>query len=278
MAFAPQNGPFGSAGPPRTMAPEMFATQMGPQMGMGPFASAGPPRTMAPEMFASQMGPGPLASVGPPRTMAPVLQPQQQLASMGPGALPLAPRPDAQQIAFRLDEAAARREDLVTQLNILTNNRFADGQSQRLSLARKEHLDDVDWRVPRLVYCKDPKFNMGLDPMTAYEVQSRKAQDGLLLESALANEAIATWQEKLSHVGRSLPADETVIPGGLPFVQVCPNYARQDDIWNKRLELRTLDEALRGDLTKPLPTPVIFPEEYANFTSGKYVKDDCPIS
>ncbi|CAE7561627.1 unnamed protein product [Symbiodinium sp. CCMP2592] len=34
------------------------------------------------------------------------------------------------------------------------------------------------------------------------------------------------------------------------------------------LELRTIDEALHGDVSKPLPRPVLFPEEYQNFKQG----------
>lgn len=185
----------------------------------------------------------------------------------------------AQGVANRLDAAVTRREELLENLSMMTNTeRNALPMQADFSLARKAHLDDVDWRVTRLMFCKDPKYNMGLDPALAYEVQQKKATDGAELERQLAAEAYASWAERLQPVSKLPPPEEKVVRAGIPFVQANPSYMVEDDMWGKRLDLRTMDEAMRGDIAKPLPRPVMFSEDHENFRNGKYVKDDCPIS
>jgi len=191
------------------------------------------------------------------------------------------------QVAERLDEAMNRRTELLQSYQDLSNAEgpgfmppaeLAAATEKEFSLARKANLDQIDWRVARLMYCKDPKYNAGLDPALAYEVQQKKAVDGDQIEATLAAEAHAIWAEKLSAVGRQWPSEVKVARGGVPFVEAQPSYNPEGDLWGRKLELRTLEEAMHGDVTKPMPRPVLFPEDYHNFKHGKYVKDDCPIS
>jgi len=134
--------------------------------------------------------------------------------------------------------------------------------------------------VPRLQYCKDPQYNRQLDPIMAFEVQERKAADSQVLEYELSREANAQWAAALVPVGMAPPPLEKVVKHSqkVSFVEATPNYAREDDVWNRRLDLRTLEEAMRGDVSKPMARPVLFAEDYENYQEGKYVKDDCLIA
>eukprot|EP00930_Biecheleria_cincta_P097359 TRINITY_DN89082_c0_g1_i1.p1 TRINITY_DN89082_c0_g1~~TRINITY_DN89082_c0_g1_i1.p1 ORF type:complete len:344 (+),score=59.38 TRINITY_DN89082_c0_g1_i1:93-1124(+) len=241
-----------------------------------------------------------------------------------------------QEVALRLDSAMAKRAELMQDLNSLTNaepnatsiEQIAHSHEKSLQVSRKSNLDQIDWRVGRLMYCKDPKYNMGLDPSLALEVQQKKKVDGDAIERSLALEAQTAWSQKLSAAGvepyveyvepqRQYGAQgwtangalagqngaggygsasgnygfgpgvevkvvkaglPTTTPNGVPFVEACPSYAPEEDFWGRRLELRTLEEAMHGDVSKPLARPVIFPEDYENYRQGKYVKDDCPIA
>eukprot|EP00933_Yihiella_yeosuensis_P036364 TRINITY_DN30122_c0_g2_i1.p1 TRINITY_DN30122_c0_g2~~TRINITY_DN30122_c0_g2_i1.p1 ORF type:complete len:334 (-),score=75.25 TRINITY_DN30122_c0_g2_i1:159-1160(-) len=185
----------------------------------------------------------------------------------------------AQQVADRLDDACVRREELLDDLSLFTNtDRERLPLEGDFSLLRKAHLDKMDWRVAKLMYCKDPKYNMGMDPSMAYEVQQKKAREGAELERQLGQEATAWWTESMQGTGQRPPLEETVVRDGLPFVEVAPTYQAGADLWSRRLDLRTLEEAMNGDLSRPLPRPVLFPEDYDNFKEGKYVKDDCLIA
>lgn len=181
----------------------------------------------------------------------------------------------AQQVNERLDVAMQRHNGLVRDLDVLTNGEYNNEVNNSLSVARRANLDDVDWRVPRLVYAKDPKFNEGLDPRFAFEVQRRKLTEGKVLEATLSGEAELRWRQE-----NELPFEqaEVVVRKALPFVEAVPHYKAEEDIWSRKLELRTLDEALSGDVSKPLPRPAVFGEDYQNYRQGKYVKDDCPIA
>lgn len=170
-------------------------------------------------------------------------------------------------------------------LDQLTHGEYTRKLKHNFSAASRENLDGIDWRVPRLLYCKDPKFNEGLDPRFAFEVQQRKAADARTLEQQLGTEAMAIWEQRLADGNVSpeerpqfLPPQERTVRRGVPFVEAVPNYTREDDVWSRRLELRSLDEALHGDVSQPMPRPVVFEEDYENFRAGKYVKPDCPIA
>lgn len=146
------------------------------------------------------------------------------------------------------------------------------------SAARKAGLDNVDWRVVRLMHCKDSKYNVAVGPQLACEVLQRKQFDGQVLEEQLAAEARTNWERALAVAGQTLPPKEEKCTPALPFVHAVPNYQPENDVWTRTLELRTLDEAMSGDVSQPLPRPAVHTEEYSAFTEGKYVKDDCPIA
>jgi len=187
-----------------------------------------------------------------------------------------------------LDVALAKRKELLQSLDQLTNSQkpAVGGASQAMvskydqpvSKAVTYNLDQVDWRVPRLMYCLDPKYNTALDPAIAFEVQQKKSEDGQMLQRDLSSEAIQHWAQRLKDVDLTLPVQERVVRGGVPFSEANPSYDSAEDVWGRTLGLRTLDEALHGDVSQPLPRPVLFPEDYQNFKQGKYVRDDCPIS
>lgn len=64
-------------------------------------------------------------------------------------------------------------------------------------------------------------------------------------------------------------------PQGVPFMEVHPTYNRVDDACDRQIAMRSLEEALRGDVSVPMPKPVVLVEDYDHYREGKYVKDDC---
>merc|ERR1740121_1454237 len=58
---------------------------------------------------------------------------------------------------------------------------------------------------------------------------------------------------------------ETIQRPGVPFLQATPSYDAESDVWQRQVELRSLDEALAGDLRQPLPSPAMFHEGHSNF-------------
>jgi len=129
-----------------------------------------------------------------------------------------------------------------------------------------------------LAVLQGPKYNAGLHPGVAAEVVRRKIADGEVIEHQLSLDSYNNWSKILRPEGREPPPEERVVKPGVPFVEATPFYNQEDDIWHRKLALRTLDEAMRGDVSKPLPRPVLFSEDYENYREGKYVKDDCPIA
>lgn len=142
----------------------------------------------------------------------------------------------------------------------------------------EDRVEPPDPRVGRLQVCKDPKFNGGVPPPFAFEVQERKMIDGRVLEDILSREAYAMSAAELAPSQRRPPPEEVVKKAGVPFQKAVPAYEHESDIWNRKIELRSLDEAMRGDVSQPMARPVLFKEDYAVFREGKYVKDDCPIA
>jgi len=198
---------------------------------------------------------------------------------------------DSTQIKNRLNVAEQTNAKAKQQLNDMTSGAFEQYEARHFSAVTKANLQEVDWRVPRVIYDKDPKFNRNLLPLFQAdpsnpqqgwqkynEVQLAKQQEGDKLVQDLSSESVAQWAEKLAPSGMVPPPIETVMRPGCPFVQVHPGYNRSDDIWERKLELRTLDEAMRGDVTKPMPRPVLFAGDFENFQEGRYLKDDCPIA
>jgi len=180
----------------------------------------------------------------------------------------------------RLASALKKKAELEANIERETNGFYGQQHSAKFSAAQKASLRGIDWRVPRLQYCQDPLYNRQMDPMIAFQVQERKAADSQVLEYELSREANAQWAAALSPLGMAPPPLEKVVKHSskASFVEATPNYAREDDVWNRRLDLRTLQEATRGDVSKPMARPVLFPEDYANYQEGRYVRDDCPIA
>lgn len=302
------------AGPPRTMLPPgSMAMAGGPPMGPpgsmampGTMAFGGPPDFMGPPGMPGSMAMPPSGPLGPPMGMPPPTSGGFQAGPAGqdyytvvPGSMPpqgldvpsqvplpsgpmgvpaQAPVPyavAAQQVGERLGVAMRRHNGLLRDLDALTNGEYNNEVRNLYSVSRKANLDDVDWRVPRLIYAKDPKYNQGLDPRFAFEVQQRKLTEGQVLEATMSQEAEAHWART-----QEVPFEQAVVTvkKAIPFVEAVPQYKAEEDIWSRKLELRTLDEAMTGDVSKPLPRPAIFGEDYQNYRQGKYVKDDCPIA
>lgn len=242
---------------------------------------------MAPSPYAATMVPGhpmpapwasgPWASAGPGAMPHVPAMPAMPLAMHGaPAGVPYAVV--AEQVRTSLDSALERRRGLLRDVDALTAGGYSQHLQTVFSATRKANLDNVDWRVPRLMYCKDPRYNEGVDPSIAFEVQQQKVIDGSALEQAFAAEAYADLVQRLEPAGLAPPLLERVVHPGPAFLEAVPNYQREDDIWNRRLGLRTLDEAMRGDVSKPMPRPAVFDKDYANCREGMYMKNDCPIT
>jgi hypothetical protein len=121
-------------------------------------------------------------------------------------------------------------------------------------------------------------YNQEIDPRFSRQILQAKERDGKVLESSLAVEAIQTWSTKLAPCGMTPPPEEVVAKPGASFLQCSPGYRVWDDMWDREMTLRNLDEALRGDLMNPMPRPVTFGEDYENHHTGRYLKDECPIA
>eukprot|EP00747_Dinoflagellata_sp_TGD_P163474 gnl/TRDRNA2_/TRDRNA2_182165_c0_seq1.p1 gnl/TRDRNA2_/TRDRNA2_182165_c0~~gnl/TRDRNA2_/TRDRNA2_182165_c0_seq1.p1 ORF type:complete len:189 (-),score=57.28 gnl/TRDRNA2_/TRDRNA2_182165_c0_seq1:225-791(-) len=136
-------------------------------------------------------------------------------------------------------------------------------------------MTEIDWRVPQLMLCKDPNPKWNSRSSKDPQMLKWKQEEGKRLEEELGNEAKEEQKAVLNGMEAPKPIKHVM---GVPFLEAQPNYKREDDIWERKLSLRTLDEALRGNVFEPLPRPVIFAEDYENYREGRYVKDDCPVA
>merc|ERR1719408_293456 len=101
----------------------------------------------------------------PPMTgpMPPMMHPG--MPPMMPGMPPFGPPPEvlyeqaALNVNQRMHQDLARHHALVDDLNAMTGNEYLRQMRKRFTLATKESVQDVDWRVPRLMVCKDPRYN-----------------------------------------------------------------------------------------------------------------------
>jgi len=182
----------------------------------------------------------------------------------------------AQQLKNRLPADDARYRQILATLDGITARGYKDPAINYAS--KKANVDEVDWRVPYLLWCKDPKWNIFMDPRVAPGVAQKKLGEGNRLEEQLGREAWDNWTEILAQVGRYPPPDEVIRKPGVPFVEAQPWYRREEDVWERELVLRTLEEAMRGDVSTPMPRPALFSDDYENYRQGKYLKDDCPIA
>jgi len=226
---------------------------------------------------------------------------------------------DHNEVRARLQQAQQTNLTQKAELNQMTGYQYEQYEASQFSAAARANLSEVDWRVPRLMYCKDPKYNQSLlqleedaklgrlsadEAMKRYQqAQMAKHFEGNALEWQLATQAynrplkervmlmdtkdevpeeaqqafrMMRRQTDLNAM-QGLPQEVTLRPG-CPFIEVHPEYRREEDIWERKLELRSLDEAMQGDLTKPMPRPVLFAQDFENFQEGRYLKDDCPIA
>lgn len=284
--FAPQQpaGSFaggfpigGPAGAPMTGMP--LGSGVGPPLGSsaGPLAGAPPPGSAFSMTPPPVMPPGSSFAVpsagGPPSVGPFATRPPPPTSSYGPKY-----EVARQQVQERLQAAMQKRGELLAHIQEETNGLYQEHLRTKFSPAGKANVTGIDWRVPRLQFCKDPVHNQQMNPIMAFEVQERKAADSRVLEYELSKEANANWAAALLPVGMAPPPLEKVYKPRVSFVEASPNYVAEDDVWTRRLELRTLEEAMRGDVSRPMPRPVLFAEDYENYHQGKYVKDDCPIA
>eukprot|EP00929_Paragymnodinium_shiwhaense_P025805 TRINITY_DN15525_c0_g1_i1.p1 TRINITY_DN15525_c0_g1~~TRINITY_DN15525_c0_g1_i1.p1 ORF type:complete len:312 (-),score=63.56 TRINITY_DN15525_c0_g1_i1:150-1085(-) len=255
--------------PPGTMIPGMGSFGAMPP-NMGPQPMMGPPPTMVPGGMPPMTMPIPPRGVSPPRGSA---------SPRGRAGRDYAVA--AEGVRQRMIKAGERRAELSESLDILTNGAYAERQKKVFSAAKKAGVDNIDWRVPKLMACKDPAYNAAVPPQVAHEVAARKLQDGTVLENELAYEAYGKWAEKLKEADQKPPPLEVVYGAQhtrTPFQQSFPGYDATGEHWHRTLELRPLDQAMNGDVSKPMPAPMIYDEDSDNFREGKYVKDDCPIA
>jgi len=198
---------------------------------------------------------------------------------MPPGAITY--KEVADKVRTRLDLAQKLHHQLVEDVNFHTNGEFERDEQKTYSAASRANVDGIDWRVPRLIYCKDPKFNnAAIDPAFAFDVQQRKMKDADVLERQLGDQAAQTWNQTWNQTqgGIEFVQAQVYAKPKVPFVEAHPNYCVQDDKWDIKLDLRSFDEAMRDDLHKPMPRPSLFAEDHENFVEGKYIKNDCPIT
>lgn len=209
--------------------------------------------------------------------------PQQVHGLVGPSIRQPYPAESPEQIAAlnqRLKTDVETNKQLKAQLKSMLSDPFRDDVKD--IAGRKAGLHDVDWRVPRLMYCKDPRFNhirqdpqvLQLNPKHYEHIHKSRQQDCYVLEQLLGDEAAARNAAKYD--GIEVP-EETQGSKKVAFLEVNPHYVRQDGLWDTQLKLKGMDDAMRGDVRTPLPRPVLFPEDYDNFQMGRFVPHNgCP--
>eukprot|EP00746_Dinoflagellata_sp_MGD_P000588 gnl/MRDRNA2_/MRDRNA2_101055_c0_seq1.p1 gnl/MRDRNA2_/MRDRNA2_101055_c0~~gnl/MRDRNA2_/MRDRNA2_101055_c0_seq1.p1 ORF type:complete len:206 (-),score=59.18 gnl/MRDRNA2_/MRDRNA2_101055_c0_seq1:77-694(-) len=164
---------------------------------------------------------------------------------------------------------------LKEQVQIASKERATLNDQLRSVGAGPDERRDIDWRVPQVAFCKDPKW----DSRLPIELNEQRYEEGDKLEADLAALALERSRIELEPLGKEPPPEETILAPGAPYLNVHPNYKKEEDVWERKLSLRTLDEAMRGeDLSKAMPRPVVFAEDYENYREGRYVKDDCPVA
>eukprot|EP00439_Symbiodinium_sp_Y106_P015428 s9099_g2.t1 len=205
----PMPGPMNSMGP-GTM--DLRGLMPGPMDSMGP----GTMDLRGPSPMASRAPNSPFSSVrGPPMTMVPAPAPLPPPAT-ATARQPMSPEQYAvvqKELHECLDAALMKRKELVQSLDQVTNSQSpavgtqvtVSRYDQPMSKAAAHNLDQVDWRVPRLMYCLDPKYNTVLDPAIAFEVQQKKSEDGASagLEGEVADSFV---RRSVSEASKS-PAD-----------------------------------------------------------------------
>merc|ERR1719343_567832 len=76
-----------------------------------------------------------------------------------------------QQVQDRLQAAMQKRGELLEHIQEETNGLYQEHLRTKFSAAGKANVSGIDWRVPRLQYCKDPVHNQQMNPIMAFEVQ-----------------------------------------------------------------------------------------------------------
>lgn len=281
-----QTIPPGATIPPGMMPPGSMGSLAGPMGTMGPMGTLGAVGPMGPMGPIASVPPGgaPPPFMGAPCAPAPAFPaPMMGGPPVGPcGPAMVHPMIPPEVVIDRFANAEVRHDQLRGHLDNISKNRYSKKEYMRAIVAAdKPTLADVDWRVPRLVHCKDPKYNIlaAVEGPFAEGIQEAKMVQGRALEDQLAFEAYQkSLKEHENSGGRLPPPVETVVKPGVEFNKAVPQYKYDNDLWQRRLELKTLDEAMTGDITTPMPRPVIHSQDYDNFREGKYVKDDCYIA
>mmetsp|Transcript_27330 Transcript_27330/g.65888 ORF Transcript_27330/g.65888 Transcript_27330/m.65888 type:complete len:191 (-) Transcript_27330:51-623(-) len=119
-----------------------------------------------------------------------------------------------------------------------------------------------DPRVVQVARLMDPKFSRGHQ---ARDIQ-KMAAHGFRMQEQLGAEVQAAQQQEMVY---------DYISAAEKFQTVEPHYKREEDVWERRVEIRNLEEAMKGNIGEPMPEPVMFSEDYPNYQEGKYVRDDC---
>merc|ERR1719440_2057093 len=82
----------------------------------------------------------------------------------------------------RYQRAENTNVTLEGRLNGITGDAWKQYTAKQFSALTKAGLEDVDWRVPRVNYCKDSKYNEELPPKARQAIGEAKAKDGKILE------------------------------------------------------------------------------------------------
>lgn len=136
------------------------------------------------------------------------------------------------------------------------------------------YIDEIDWRVPKVMYYKEPSKNFNIDPRVALDVQQKRLVEGDKLEKQLS---VTAWEQaiaELAEVGLKPPAPEKVAEIRIPFQDVHSLYEACDDAWERRVQLRSLRDAMSGDASQPLVKPVVFDEDDKYYVPGHFVQDN----
>lgn len=258
------------------------AFQPHPSMSLGGDTFIHPVMSMNPAMAMKGQTGNPMYDAAPihhanlPPDVQGMIGPQEQYRKY-PGMTPVG----LHTLNLRLQQDILVHEDLLKKME----EKHGKNDSVFKSMAtRKAGMDGIDWRVPRLMYCKDPKFNfthvdqsmLATNPQAYYEVQHTRMVDRDLLEQQLGEEALA--RNKKLYPDCPVPI-ETMGPTPVTFMEQQPWYKLEDDIHERKINPYTMEQVMRGDMQRPMPKAKLFPEDHDNYKAGKYVdSDSCPIA
>jgi hypothetical protein len=166
------------------------------------------------------------------------------------------------------------QKELRQQIQQQLNAHKAQLQPKQETVVRPDFHQPVQGYDPRVA-----AYAAWMDPLLP--APATVTYEGRALDFKATEESIMAEAEKIEQMRKEKGQEKlqcVFAKNGYAFEECHPGYRKEDDVWERTLNLRQLDEAVRGDVSQAMPAPVVFAEDYDNYREGKYIKDDCWIA